>query len=177
MIADINLQVLPYESVSGNSLLQILIQEFNSNKWKIFKSAVAFASQSANYGELLDALETFAKNGGSISMTFGADVFAGKAKGTEYDALKTIIEKIENFPNVCLYIYHEKGRTFHPKIYLFANDENALLIVGSSNWTDGGLTKNIEANVIINLNLTNADHQKLHGRICMLFNEYWKEIT
>lgn len=39
---------------------------------------------------------------------------------------------------------------FHPKVYLAQNQESAVLITGSANFTSGGLVKNIEASLIIN---------------------------
>jgi len=39
--------------------------------------------------------------------------------------------------------------TFHPKFYFFSNDEQYSVIIGSSNFTQGGIQKNIEANVCI----------------------------
>ena len=42
---------------------------------------------------------------------------------------------------------------FHPKVYLAQNQESAVLITGSANFTSGGLVKNIEASLIINLDL------------------------
>jgi HKD family nuclease len=60
-----------------------------------------------------------------------------------------------------MFLYHDKkrSRTFHPKIYLFSNvpNNNALLIIGSSNWSAGGFHDNIEANVIIELDLKDAE--------------------
>ena len=179
MNADVRILLLPYDSAENKSLLHILIQEFQEGGWTNFKSAVAFASQSANYPDLLDAMATFAENGGNIQMTFGADVFAGNIRGTDYEALKTLVDKLTGFPTVELYIYREKGRTFHPKLYLFSNEDEsrALLIVGSSNWTRGGFINNIEANVLVNFNLIESEHQECYQNLNSYFEEYWKEIS
>lgn len=42
----------------------------------------------------------------------------------------------------------EKG-LFHPKLYLFTNDDRYALFAGSSNLTYGGFYENVEANVLI----------------------------
>lgn len=43
---------------------------------------------------------------------------------------------------------------FHPKVYLAQSDISATLVTGSANFTSGGLIKNIEASLIVNLNLS-----------------------
>lgn len=44
------------------------------------------------------------------------------------------------------YLFHpiRVGRTFHPKVYLFASAKRGLLIVGSANLTRPGITRNAE---------------------------------
>ena len=46
---------------------------------------------------------------------------------------------------------------FHPKIYLSRNDDEARLIVGSANLTVGGLNSNIEASLVMTVNLDDPD--------------------
>lgn len=43
------------------------------------------------------------------------------------------------------HVFHDAGRTFHPKVYLADADQRALLLVGSNNFTAGGLAWNYEA--------------------------------
>ena len=62
-----------------------------------------------------------------------------------------------------VFVYHKHHRqTFHPKVYLLDDGQSppsdALLIVGSSNLTGGGLYQNIEGNLA--LGLRPADHEK-----------------
>ena len=43
------------------------------------------------------------------------------------------------------------GKNFHPKLYIFEMAKgNATMIVGSSNLSNGGLSTNYEANLVIN---------------------------
>ena len=178
MLADIRILLLPYATGEDDSLLHLLIQEFKSNQWTHFRSAIAFAKQSANYQDLLNAMIDFAKCDCSIEMTFGADLFGGAAKGTEYEALKKLISKLNEFPKVKFFLYHEYNRTFHPKLYLFSNenDGSGLLIVGSSNWSHGGLVDNVEANVIVKLDLDDPEHRTCYDEILEYFKIYWQEI-
>nr|WP_302478117.1 phospholipase D family protein [Ruegeria atlantica] len=53
------------------------------------------------------------------------------------------------------YVYHnEAGSVFHPKLYLFRNEEEARLIVGSNNLTAAGLYANVEAGLQLDTALT-----------------------
>jgi len=63
---------------------------------------------------------------------------------TNYYALKEILHK-NNLDTLYL------GPEFHSKIYAFIDSKNGIIssIIGSSNLTSGGLTNNIETNVIL----------------------------
>ncbi len=52
------------------------------------------------------------------------------------------------------HVFHDAGRTFHPKVYLADSDDRALLMVGSNNFTAGGLAWNYEAALRCTLDLT-----------------------
>ncbi len=71
------------------------------------------------------------------------DLLVSLRPPTDYKSLKEIYTN-ENI-NVRFL-----GQNFHSKFILFYNDKNPLsCIVGSSNFTDNGLFKNIETNVIL----------------------------
>jgi len=178
MKAEVEVIIHPYSIEKNNYLLNLLIQEFNTNKWTHFYSAVAFIRKSGNYKELLKSMISFAEKGGSIEMTFGADVFSGNVKGSDYIALENLLNKMEKYQNVKFFLYHEKNRTFHPKLYLFSSqkEKSGLLIIGSSNWSYGGFVHNIEANVLINLDLEDSEHLKCFNEIMEFFQAYWQEI-
>ena len=177
MLTNTEVIILPYAGENNRTILHLLLDEFGSNKWTLFQCAVAFAKVSGNYKELLEAITNFLTSGGSVEITFGADVFGRDVKGSEYEAVEQLLSEFQNQPNAKFFLYHEKGsRTFHPKIYLFSNPKTskALLLVGSSNWSAGGFHDNVEANVSIELDLTKEDHLSCYKQVQSYFSEYWQ---
>ena len=80
------------------------------------------------------------------------DVIVGMASGgTSAEALSHLRSMARR-----VFVYHKHHlQTFHPKVYLLDDGENppsdALLLVGSSNLTGGGLYQNIEGNLALEL--------------------------
>ena len=179
MLTHTELIILPYAGEAGKTILQLLIREFTNDRWTLFQSAVAFAKRSGNYKELLEAMSDFLNKGGRIEMTFGADVFGADVRGSELDAVETLLEEFKGRENAKLFLYHDKkrSRTFHPKIYLFSNvaDDSALLILGSSNWSAGGFHDNVEANVVMKLDLKDAEQSECYRNLQTYFSDYWQE--
>ena len=167
--------ILPYASAEGRSLLDRLSSELAADKWDSFWGAVAFANESGNDKRLLAALTNFVKRGGAVSFTFGADVFGSDSYGTELSAVRRLLTILETHKKAKLFLYHERGRTFHPKIYLFSGKDEALVIMGSSNWTKGGLSENLEANVVVQLKLSDAKQRAAFDSIVATIEEYWTE--
>jgi phosphatidylserine/phosphatidylglycerophosphate/cardiolipin synthase-like enzyme len=166
----------PYDSNQGNSILHRLIAEFGSDTWTHFRGAIHFAKQSGNYTELLDAMGAFLDRGAHISLTFGADVFGASSFATEHEAILQLLRSFESKPTFRMHLYHERFRTFHPKLYLFSREsERALLILGSSNWSEGGFFNNVEANVVVHLDLHDSEHLECFDRIVERFESSWQE--
>ena len=46
--------------------------------------------------------------------------------------------------NVNARIFYEQDRVFHPKVYIIKNKEAYICYIGSANFTEGGLSKNVE---------------------------------
>lgn len=177
MKADVQVLIQPYSLVNDRSLLHTLVEELTGGAWKVFRGAVAFAKASGNYGDLLKAMSSFVEGGGQIDLTFGADTFYGQNAGSDYSAVEGLLSALGNKPTVRLFLYHEKGRTFHPKLYLFSNEEDgrAMLIVGSSNWSTGGFWDNVEVNVIVLLDLGDESHKACYEQVQSCFEAYWVE--
>ncbi|UZJ77766.1 DEAD/DEAH box helicase family protein [Fictibacillus sp. KU28468] len=67
---------------------------------------------------------------------------------TQPDALEKLLE-ID--PKIEIQLYRSNGRSFHPKAYLFQNEDgNGSFIVGSSNLSNSALTSGVEWNLMIN---------------------------
>lgn len=177
MLTDAQIIVLPYSSAEGSSILEILIQELKSGKWDRFQAAVAFVKNSGVFDDLIDAIKYFIGNNGQVSITCGADIFKGNESGSDYEAIEQLLKTIEDSEESSIYLYHEIGRTFHPKIYFFSNEENkeAMLIMGSSNFTEGGLVNNIEANITIDFDLSKEGHLEEFEKLNNYFYKYWTE--
>lgn len=167
--------ILPYAAAHGNSLLERLARELDDEKWDCFWGAVAFANESGNDRRLMEALTGFVARGGEVSLTFGADVFGEGNYGTQLTAVRTLLTALAAHESGNVFLYHERGRTFHPKIYLFSGGDEALVIIGSSNWTRGGLAENVEANVLVKLNLAHADQRTAFEGLVETFRSYWTE--
>jgi len=108
-------------------------------KFHSFRAAVAFVKRSG-VQHIQNELLEFVQQGGFASVIVGID-----HQGTSLEGLLGLIEAIGVSGELWINKTREKYITFHPKIYLFEGDENALLIVGSGNLTEGGLYTNDEA--------------------------------
>jgi phosphatidylserine/phosphatidylglycerophosphate/cardiolipin synthase-like enzyme len=177
MNAETEVLILPYDVVDGVSVVKRLVTELQEGGWRRLRAAVHSAKYTGNFPALLDALVTFAGAGNAVELTFGADVFRAGAKGTDYAAIETLLARLDAFASVRLFLYHEAGRTFHPKLYLFDAEaqSKALLIIGSSNWTEGGFVSNVEVDVVVHLDLTDEEHRATYDRIVKCFADYWSE--
>lgn len=174
-LANAEILILPYASAEGRSLLSRLTSELLDEKWESFWGAAAFARESGNDSQLLSALAHFLARGGKVVMTVGADVFGSGSYGSDMEAVRTLLATFDAHERAKLFLYHEQGRTFHPKIYLFTGREEALVIVGSSNWTKGGLSENVEASVVLHLDLSVPEQQAALDELISVFEEYWME--
>ena len=89
-----------------------------------------------------------AQNNANIEFIVGLDF-----KTTDYKALNELQLIKESNKNFKYYCFGDKkdnynSLIFHPKIYLFNTNKKFTSIVGSSNFTGGGLSTNFEVNTI-----------------------------
>ena len=107
--------------------------------WDELSIAVAWVRASGT-AHLSDALSSFLTKGGTLKFVVGIDLH-----NTTREGLAALLE-FEKLGNCSTYVCHnEAGSIFHPKVYLFENEEEARLIVGSNNLTAAGLYINVEA--------------------------------
>lgn len=71
----------------------------------------------------------------------------------------------------CAKVAEGKGSSlFHPKIYLFSSGDRAEAIIGSANFTRGGMGRNTEASVLI----SGAASEDIFADLCKQVKEYAK---
>jgi hypothetical protein len=112
-------------------------------QWTSFRAAVAFVKRSGTQHIRQPLLEF--SNRAQVKLSVGIDL-----KGSSSEGLNDLLQAT---PNGEVFVYRNSPRTFHPKIYLFKNEDRADIVVGSGNLTSGGLFTNYEAAVVASLNL------------------------
>ncbi|GGA29012.1 MULTISPECIES: phospholipase D-like domain-containing protein [Salipiger] len=116
--------------------------------WDSLDIAVAWV-RATGMAYLSDALARFLGHGGQLCFIVGIDL-----QNTSKEGLQALLD-LEAHGASETYVYHnEAGSVFHPKLYLFRNEEEARLIVGSNNLTAAGLYTNVEAGLQLDTKLT-----------------------
>lgn len=105
--------------------------------------AIAFGQYSA-YKSLDNAFTNFFKNGGRSRAVF--DLSAGITDPQLIWELITLPG--ESFCKVFCGTGAGRG-IFHPKLYLFRNDEETSAIIGSANFSESAFFRNVECNLLI----------------------------
>jgi len=125
--------------------------------------AVAFARRSGL--EELDALPRFQGRGGRLRFLAGTDF-----RQTDLDMLDRIEEAEGTEVRVNISGEAMEGRrSFHPKVYVCRSAERVSAIVGSANFTRGGLRANVETAVL----LSGPHDAPVLEEVASLFNRYW----
>ena len=145
----------PFSGKHGDVLVSIL----DSGRYSRLRLAIAFA-RSSGVLELGDAFERFRSAGGAIEVYVGVDM-----AGTSYEALCALLQLVD-----ALTIVHATSpQTFHSKIYCFESKDEANVIIGSANLTGGGLWRNVESSMTMELDLSNTDDFALLSSVNKLF--------
>jgi len=83
---------------------------------------------------------------------------------TEPSALKKLNELTNIYPFFNLFIFNSKGNiSFHPKIYTFNQKNESIIMIGSANFTNGGLISNFELSLKNTIKNTSQEFFKLEN--------------
>jgi hypothetical protein len=116
-----------------------LADDLENVEWQRAEMAVAWIRRSGTK-HVASAFRKFLRGGGIAQITVGVDI-----ENTSHEGLSDLLSW-QSDGSMETYIHHnEASVVFHPKVYLFRNDTNARLIVGSNNLTEAGLFLNTEA--------------------------------
>ena len=141
----------------GYSITRLLASD--APRFEIFRACVAFAKASGVL-RLAPALQRFMDRGGQVEIVVGID---------EDITTRQALELAVRF-STAAYVFNNPAATFHPKVYLFEiPDRQAVAFVGSSNLTVGGLYTNYEANLGVDLDLTQPADRETYHRIRAIF--------
>ena len=151
-----------------NRLGEVLNLCLQDPRWTTFRAAVAFVKRSGVI-QIAGSLRAFAQRG-HIRMTVGVDM-----GGTSVEGLASLLECLGGRGEAWVF-HNENGPTFHPKMYVFSNDRNAEVIIGSGNLTRGGLFDNYEASIALTLNLTDADDHALFTSLEDILDAYTDRV-
>ena len=142
------------------SIASAIISVLRSTKYQKCRVMVAFA----NYGGVSGLADEIShSNMKDKSIIVGID-----NKITTIEALQKIIDL--GFDGK---VYHTSGGDiFHPKFYLFENDNEFTLIIGSNNMTTGGMALNDECAILVE----GTKDENIYHDADKTFNRVWNTI-
>jgi len=129
-------------------------------QWLTFEFAVAWVNRTG-IDKILDSVERFLSRNNQVRATLGLDFGS-----TSYEGLRCFLDLENRSFDIKTYVFHDENKscTFHPKAFLFKNNTDARLLVGSNNMTGAGIGTNIELSMAVTRPLDDLDIQKV-GRI------------
>jgi HKD family nuclease len=134
-----------------------LLDHFGQEGWTSFRAAVAFVKRSG-VRHIANALKEFCARA-RVQISVGIDL-----GGTSAEGLKALLDSLQGTGNIWVF-HNDNNSTFHPKVYLFKKDNQADILVGSGNLTEGGLYTNYEASLSMSLDLSNPVDVQLLSNI------------
>ena len=153
----------PHSSKIGDELKRIL-ENNDKNGFETFYIIVAYIQESGVI-RLKPSIEKFRQTGGKVKAVVGISQKNTSAKG-----LKILLPLCNE-----IYVYHNENpmETFHPKVYAFEkSEEKAIVFVGSSNLTGGGLYVNYEINSYEEYDLKDKNQSDNFSEFKSIFNSY-----
>lgn len=156
-------------AITGNDkFLYYYLKESFKNAKKI-DIIVSFLMESG-VKMILDDLEEALNRGASIRILTG-----NYLNITQPQALYLLKDKLKD--RVELRFYNVKNKSFHPKSYIFHNDVDSEIYVGSSNISRGALTNSIEWNYRFTKAQHTNDFNVFYNTFEDLLNNHSLEIT
>lgn len=120
-------------------LIDEVLQALNDPKFDTWHAMYAFASARGAIGTLESStFDAFVARGGKAHLIVGIDAVTNAAALERLQSLQGSQLKVDVFRT------RKPGTIFHPKLSVFTG-QDARLVIGSGNFTDGGLRKNVEA--------------------------------
>jgi len=160
--------VIIFQPAGPIRLGDFLNTNFNDKRWNSFFAAVAFVKRSG-VQHIATTLRSFSQRA-NVKILVGIDL-----RGTSKEGLIDLLESIESHGEIWI-CHNENPSTFHPKVYIFSNELQAAVVVGSGNLTEGGLYTNYEAAIVLNLEFSRPDDRILFSQINRSINE-WHNVT
>lgn len=143
-----------------------LVEALQDARYSNFEAAIAFVKTSG-VKHLKEPLERFLARNGKISITIGID-----QHGTSREALEQLLAVVSNTDSQLRVYHNENESTFHTKLYLVHGDAGALLFIGSSNLTEGGLFTNYEVDLCVELDFSNKSDRTLFDQARNILQSY-----
>lgn len=156
-VVDVRFITQPFSD--GEDLRDFLEDVAGDTALTTLRVVVAWAKRSG-VGRIEDALGALRARGGRFLVIVGISEGGGTRQGLE--RILAVADEA--------HVFHDAGRTFHPKVYMASGDSSAKLLVGSHNLTVGGLAWNYEAGLICELDLTRDEDAALHRQVVDYFD-------
>jgi hypothetical protein len=154
---DVRFVTQPFED--GTDLRDFLHAVAGDRRLSTLRIVVAWAKRSG-LGRAARDLRVVKDRGGSVQAIVGVSEGGATEQG-----LQALIELADE-----AHVFHDSGRTFHPKVYLAYGTDHALLLVGSHNLTAGGMAWNYEAGLWCALDLDVDADRKVHDDVVAYFD-------
>lgn len=121
-------------------LVDELLRNFEDLSFSEWRGLYAFASATGAIATLEDpAFSAFLARGGTVDLVVGLDAVTNPA------ALIRLREHCSEQVNIEVFTSARAGSIFHPKVSVFTGAGGGRLVIGSGNFTEGGMRRNYEA--------------------------------
>ncbi len=137
--------VVQPEYLFGELICEELTRDASGQrKWQYMEFAVAWVNQRGA-DSFVSCAEHFLEEGGVIRATVGLDFGS-----TSYEGLVSLLS-LEDLGDITTHVFFDENTncTFHPKLFLFRNETQSLIFVGSNNMTGAGFTTNVEVAIAV----------------------------